>query len=165
MRRRHLRAVCRIEGQVYARPWSLPLFMSELNLRTNRAYFVARVDGAVVGYAGAMFIGSEAHITNVAVDPLWHRQRIATRLLLQLVKASLAAGAEALTLEVRLSSAGAQELYRQFGFVGSGIRKNYYSEANEDALVMWAYRIGSEDYARRLDAIQARLPPGTVFDS
>src|SRR6516225_9023071 len=54
MRRRHLRAVLRIETQVYPRPWSLPLFMSELNLRTSRAYYVARVDGNVVGYAGLM---------------------------------------------------------------------------------------------------------------
>ncbi len=69
MRRRHLRAVMRIESQVYPRPWSLPLFMSELALRTTRAYTVARVDGAVVGYSGLMLAGDDAHVTTIAVDP------------------------------------------------------------------------------------------------
>ena len=59
MRRRHLRSVLRIESQVYPRPWSLSLFLSELALRTSRAYFVARVDGVVVGYAGIMFSGDD----------------------------------------------------------------------------------------------------------
>ena len=59
LRRRHLRAVLRIEAQVYPRPWSLPLFMSELNLRTSRHYVAARIDGIVVGYAGLMY--SQVH--------------------------------------------------------------------------------------------------------
>ena len=69
MRRRHLRSVLRIEAQVYPRPWSLPLFMSELNLRNSRAYYVARVGGTVVGYAGLMLIGEDAHVNTIAVDP------------------------------------------------------------------------------------------------
>src|SRR5438067_9161459 len=81
MRRRHLRSVLRIEAQVYPRPWSLSLFLSELSLRNSRAYTVARVDGMVVGYAGMMFTGDDAHITTIAVDPAWHRYKIATRLL------------------------------------------------------------------------------------
>src|SRR6266849_8613874 len=73
MRRRHLRSVLRIESQVYPRPWSLPLFMSELNLRNSRAYYVARVGGTVVGYAGLMLTGDEAHITTIAVDTMCHQ--------------------------------------------------------------------------------------------
>ena len=76
MRRRHLRSVLRIESQVYPRPWSLSLFMSEIALRSSRAYYVARVDGAVVGYVGLMVSADEGHITTIAVDPDWHRRKV-----------------------------------------------------------------------------------------
>src|SRR5256884_3800955 len=76
MRRRHLRSVLRIEAQVYPRPWSLSLFMSEMALRSTRSYMVARVDGIVVGYCGLMLTGDDAHITTIAVDPEWHRHGI-----------------------------------------------------------------------------------------
>ena len=89
LRRRHLRSVLRIEAQVYPRPWSLALFMSELNLRNSRHYVAARIGNAVVGYGGLMFTGDEAHVTNIAVDPAWHRHQIGTRLLLNLARASI----------------------------------------------------------------------------
>src|SRR6516164_6890239 len=108
MPRRHLRAVLRIESQVYPRPWSLPLFMSELNLRTSRAYYVARVDGNVVGYAGLMLTGDDGHVTTIAVDPAWHRHKIGTRLLLNLAREACHRSARHLTLEVRMSNTGAQ---------------------------------------------------------
>src|SRR5919109_953242 len=82
MRRRHLRSVLRIEAETHPRPWSLSLFMSEMALRTSRAYYVARVDGLVVGYAGLMMSADEGHITTIAVDPNWHRRKLGPRLLL-----------------------------------------------------------------------------------
>src|ERR1700757_5546381 len=106
MRRRHLRSVLRIESQVYPRPWSLSLFMSELALRSSRAYFVSRVGGVVVGYCGLMLTGDDAHVTTIAVDPAWHRHKIGTRMLLNLARASIAHGARHLTLEVRVSNGG-----------------------------------------------------------
>ena len=66
MRRRHLRSVLRIEGEVYPRPWSHSLFLSELALRGSRAYFVARVGRDLVGYAGIMLAGDDAHVTTIA---------------------------------------------------------------------------------------------------
>src|SRR5439155_26700050 len=72
MRRPHCRSVLRIESQVYPRPWSLSLFMSELALRTSRAYIVARVNGVVVGYAGMMLAGEDASVTTIAGDPEGH---------------------------------------------------------------------------------------------
>jgi ribosomal-protein-alanine N-acetyltransferase len=161
MRRRHLRGVLRIEGQVYPRPWSLSLFVSELALRTSRLYTVARVDGLIAGYAGVMFAGDDAHITTIAVDPAWHRHKIGTRLLLHLARSSAQRGARHLTLEVRVSNEGAQALYRGFGFRPAGIRRNYYVETNEDALVMWADDIDSPTYQARLDAIEAVVPGAT----
>jgi ribosomal-protein-alanine N-acetyltransferase len=165
MRRRHLRSVLRIESQVYPRPWSLPLFMSELNMRNSRSYLVARFEGSVVGYCGMMFTGDDAHVTTIAIDPSYQRQKIGTRLLLQGAEEALARGCRHLTLEVRLSNVAAQAMYRQFGFKAAGVRKNYYAESNEDALVMWAENIDTEDYAERLLAIEATVPGTTIVDT
>ena len=164
MRRRHLRAVLRIEAQVYPRPWSLALFMSELGLRSSRVYVVARVDGIVVGYAGLMFTGDDAHVTTIAVDPAWHRNKIATRLLLHLARETVRKGARNLTLEVRVSNTGAQELYRLFGFKPAGIRKGYYVETHEDALVMWAEDVDSHTYQTRLAHLEAGISGTTVIE-
>jgi ribosomal-protein-alanine N-acetyltransferase len=164
MRRRHLRSVLRIEAQVYPRPWSLGLFMSELALRSSRLYLVARVGGTVVGYAGLMFSGTDAHVTTIAVDPQWHRHKVGTRLLLALARQGVTRGATGLTLEVRMSNEGAQAMYRQFGFAPAGVRKNYYVETNEDALVMWAHDVDHPAYVARLDQIEAGVPGTTVIE-
>lgn len=164
MRRRHLRAIMRIEAQVYPRPWSLPLFLSELNLRTSRVYFVARVGGAVVGYCGLMLVEGDGHITNIAVDPAWHRHQIGTRLLLNAVRQSLARGATRMTLEVRMSNRAAQNMYRKFGFESAGVRKNYYAESREDALIMWAYGLDRPEYAERISAIESGIRGSTLLE-
>ena len=164
MRRRHLRAVMRIEAETHPRPWSLSLFMSEMALRTSRAYYVARVDGLVVGYVGLMMSADEGHITTIAVDPIWHRRKIGTRLLLVAAREALRRGARALTLEVRMSNKAAQEMYRRFGFRPAGVRKNYYVETNEDALIMWAEDVHEPAYRRRLDEVAANIPGETIVD-
>ncbi|MFN2607975.1 MAG: ribosomal protein S18-alanine N-acetyltransferase [Acidimicrobiales bacterium] len=164
MRRRHLRSVLRIEAQVYPRPWSISLFVSELALRSTRAYWVARVDGAVVGYCGLMITVDDGHVTTLAVDPAWHRRTIGSRLLLTLAREAVRRGATALTLEVRMSNVAAQELYRRFGFRPAGVRKKYYVETNEDALVMWADDVDTPAYQARLDEIERGLPGTAVMD-
>src|SRR5438067_8118883 len=161
MRRRHLRGVLRIEGQVYPRPWSLGLFLSELALRSTRVYIVAKSGSTVVGYAGLMLTGTDGHVTTIAVDPAWHRRGIGSRLLLELSRAGIVHGCTALTLEVRVSNQAAQEMYRRFGYAPAGVRKNYYSETNEDALVMWVHDVDLPAYAERLRSIESGLP-GTV---
>jgi ribosomal-protein-alanine N-acetyltransferase len=162
LRRRHLRSVMRIESQVYSRPWSLALFMSELNLRTGRAYVAARIEGAVVGYAGLMIQADEAHVTTIAVDPAWQRYKVGSRLLAHLARVSRSLGVRHLTLEVRMSNEQAQGMYRKFGFEPAGIRKNYYADINEDALVMWANDIDTDAYRERLATIEASFPGRTV---
>lgn len=158
MRRRHLRAVLRIEAQVYPRPWSLRLFMSELALRSTRTYTVAMVDGGVAGYSGLMVTGEDAHVTTLAVDPRWHRQGVGSRLLVQMARTAVDQGARHLTLEVRMSNDPAKKLYTRFGFAPAGVRRNYYVETNEDALVMWANDIDNPEYRARLAAIEAGMP-------
>lgn len=164
MRRRHLRGVLRIEQQVYPRPWSMGLFMSELGFRSGRVYVVARVGTTVVGYGGLMLVHEDGHITTLAVDPAWHRHKIGMRVLLALSDAAVARGVKHLTLEVRITNRPAQELYRRFGFVPAGIRKGYYVETNEDALVMWAHDADLEPYAERLAAIEAEIPGRTIIE-
>jgi [ribosomal protein S18]-alanine N-acetyltransferase len=165
LRRRHLRSVLRIESQVYPTPWSFALFMSELNLRGTRHYVAARVGGLVVGYGGVMFSADEAHVTNIAVDPAWHRHQIGTRLLANLARASVSHGARNLTLEVRLSNGPAQAMYRRFGFEVEGVRKNYYAESNEDALIMWTRGVDSPEYADRLATLDAGVRGVTVDET
>jgi ribosomal-protein-alanine N-acetyltransferase len=159
MRRRHLRGVLRIEQAVNPRPWSLSLFSSELRYRDSRVYVVARSGTELVGYAGLMLVAGDGHVTNVGVDESHRRRGVATRLLLELARRGLAEGAEALTLEVRVSNDAAQGLYRQFGFVPAGVRKAYYSDTGEDALIMWANDIDTPEYRARLFEIEASLPP------
>ncbi len=160
MRRRHLKGIMAIERQVYPRPWSPNLFLSEMSELRNRAYFVARIGRDVVGYGGIMCYGDEAHVTTIAVDPTHHRQKIGTRLMYELIRESLRLGARAISLEVRRTNFGAQDMYEKFGFVKVGIRKGYYQETNEDAIVMWVDGIRSRDYRDQLEQIISQTPDG-----
>ena len=163
MRRRHLRGVMAIERQVYPRPWSPNLFVAEMSESANRCYLVARIDRQVVGYAGMICYGEEAHVTNIAIDPLHHRQKIATRLLHDLIGQAVEMGAEAVSLEVRVTNWGAQRLYGGFGFRPIGVRKNYYQEINEDALIMWVDDIRTSRYRdllrRRMQDVPEAIRP------
>ena len=164
LRRRHLRGVVRIEQQVYPRPWTFGLFLSEIGQRATRLYLVARVGADVVGYAGLFRAVDDGHITTVAVDPAWHRHGIASRMLVALARGAIERGCVNLTLEVRMSNSGAQALYQRFGFVPAGVRKGYYPETREDALVMWANDIDTEAYAARLREIEGGVPGRTVVE-
>jgi [ribosomal protein S18]-alanine N-acetyltransferase len=164
LRRRHLRGVVRIEQQVYPRPWTFGLFLSEIGQRTTRLYLVARVGADVVGYAGLFRAVDDGHITTVAVDPAWHRHGIASRMLVALARGAIERGCVNLTLEVRMSNSGAQALYQRFGFVPAGVRKGYYPETREDALVMWANDVDTPAYAERLAAIERGIPGRTVVE-
>jgi ribosomal-protein-alanine N-acetyltransferase len=164
MRRRHLRAVLRIEDQVYPRPWSLAVFHGEIASRDgSRLYIVAKVGGAVLGYAGLLYQLQDGHVTNVAVDPAHHRHKIGSRLMLTLARQARIAGARNLTLEVRVSNRGAQAMYQGFGFAPVGMRQRYY-EGVEDAIVMWANDIDSPAYGEHLDAIEKGLPGHTSWE-
>lgn len=168
MRRRHLRGVLAIEQLVYPRPWSPSLFVSELAQPESRRYFVAlSADAggrvlwspakAVVGYAGVMVSVGEAHITTVATHPHHHRRKIASRLLVAVLREARERGAQAATLEVRVNNRGAQRLYGGFGFAPVGVRPGYYAETSEDALIMWAYDIHTDAFAELLDRQEQRL--------
>jgi len=157
MRRRHLRKVMAIESKVYPRPWSASLFLAEMSQRSSRTYIVAKHGGDIVGYAGMMYTGSEAHVTNIAVDPAWQGYKIGTRLLLTIVTEAIARGTQTVSLEVRVSNSIAQSMYEKFGFSVAGVRRGYYIETNEDALVMVVEGALSTAYRLRLQGIRAEL--------
>jgi ribosomal-protein-alanine N-acetyltransferase len=163
MHRRDLRrGVMAIEALSYPKPWSQGVFESELaQVRSgSRCYLVARAPrasgrgrGPILGYAGLWFTPDEAHVTNVAVAPEQQRRGVASALLLAQAEVAVDRGCDAWTLEVRVSSRGAQELYRRFGFNPAGVRARYY-ENTEDAIVMWCNDIQSDGYRALLDSIR-----------
>lgn len=155
MQRRHIRNVMTIEEQVYPRPWTPKVFEEEIAMmnQKHRFYLVAHVGNEIVGYGGLLFAGSDAHITNLAVDPTWHHRGVATELLLELAWEARNRKFSALTLEVRHSNMAAQDLYRRFGFAPAGVRKKYY-ENTDDAIVMWCSNIQSDEFAERLREIE-----------
>lgn len=157
MRRRHLRKVLSIEGRVYPRPWSMGLFLSEISQKNARSYLVARHEGEVVGYCGMMLLLGEAHITNIAVDPDFHGRKIGSRLLLAQMTEAIARGCDTVSLEVRVTNKPAQAMYEKFGFHVTGLRKGYYIETKEDALVMEASDTLSNSMRLRLRGIRNEL--------
>lgn len=161
MRGSHLDRVLEIEAQSYPKPWTRSLFQSELALRTSRAYYVALVDGGVVAYGGLMMVGDEGHVTNLAVDPEWRRHGVASRLLVQFVREAIRRGAQRISLEVRTSNEGAQAMYRRFGLAPVGVRRRYYRDTGEDAVIMTATEISGAPYLERVRALAHALP-GTV---
>jgi len=160
MRRRHVRDVLAIERIVYPRPWSAALFFSELAQRTSRYYLVAHHGRNLVAYGGLMCHLDEGHITTLAVRPELQHRKIGSRVLLALVEEARRRPVRSLALEVRVANWPAQRLYSWFGFRPVGVRKNYYAETGEDALVMWIDELGSDDMGARVDRIRLALGSG-----
>jgi [ribosomal protein S18]-alanine N-acetyltransferase len=156
MRRKHLNEVMRIEASEYVRPWTSTLFLSELAQKTRR-YTVATTDGVVVGYTGLMLIQDEGHVNTLTVDGNFQRRGIGTMLLLDLARAAADGGSHHIILEVREHNEGAKALYMQFGFAPIGIRRNYYEETGENAIVMCARDVNTSEYTQRLDRIESKL--------
>ena len=116
--------------------WSKDAFSKELSNPLAK-YVVAKCDDKVIGFAGVWIIVDEGHITNIAVHPEFRGNGIGSKLVEGLTDTCKNLGCVALTLEVRSSNKIAQELYKKFGFEVEATRENYYSDNNEDALIMW----------------------------
>jgi ribosomal-protein-alanine N-acetyltransferase len=159
MRRRHVRDVLAIERLVYPRPWSAALVFSELSQKSSRTYLVALESKEVAGYGGLMCHLDEGHITTLAVHPDLQHHGIGSRLLYALVEDARRRSMRTLALEVRVATWAAQRLYSWFGFGPVGIRRNYYAETGEDALIMLIDDVQGADLARRLVRIRERIGP------
>ncbi len=150
-----MEAVLRIDRLSFPLPWMPEAFLTELKNRSAR-YFVARIAGEIVGFGGVWVI-LEAHITTLAVDPLFRGRKIGEQLLIALLEEGLRRRARRATLEVRRSNHTAQQLYRKYGFHEAMIRRNYYMDNQEDALVMWADNIQTPLYRALLHQLRDSL--------
>jgi ribosomal-protein-alanine N-acetyltransferase len=128
--------VLEIERVSFSDPWSREMFRSELMIGGGTYARLAERDGALVGYLCAVLVADEAHVGNLAVDPSERRQGVAQLLLDDLVEAARSRGARRVTLEVRESNENARKFYYKNDFIDIAIRKNYYRNPSEDAIVM-----------------------------
>ncbi|WP_020618787.1 ribosomal protein S18-alanine N-acetyltransferase [Paenibacillus daejeonensis] len=138
MRLEDVPSICQIEQEAFTSPWTAEAFINELTNNHFARYMVMMLDEDVIGYGGMWTIMDEAHITNIAVRHDYRGRGFGERLLLELQRTAVFFGMNRMTLEVRVSNEQAQRLYRKLGFTPSGVRPGYYSDNNEDALIMWA---------------------------
>lgn len=129
--------VMEVEVNSFTVPWSREAFFNELTKNQFAQYLVVEVDQKVVGYCGVWIIVDEAHITNIALLPEYRGMKLGEALMAKVMELAREMGALRMTLEVRVSNNRAQNLYRKFGFEEGAIRKQYYTDNMEDALVMW----------------------------
>lgn len=134
-----LDGVMEVEHLSFLTPWSREAFEAEL-MQTYTVYLVARDDSRrVVGFGGMHTVWEDSHVTNIAVHPTHRGQGLGERMMHELMARAVARGCNRMTLEVRVSNTPAQSLYRKLGFVTSpgAVRKGYYTDTGEDAIVMW----------------------------
>lgn len=134
-----LNAILAIEERSFVTPWSRKFFLDEFHSRFSKIY-VARVAGSkgpeVAGYLCTWLVADEVHILNLACHPRFRRRKIASGLLGHCLAHALAAGMHWAYLEVRRSNVQALSLYTKYGFKPVGLRKGYYTDTREDAIVM-----------------------------
>lgn len=137
-----LEEIAELEKKCFSEPWSLETFCYEIT-KNHLASYVVVVDteknDKIAGYAGMWIIADEAHITNVAVLEEYRGKQLGEALMIRQFKDSLVVGANKMTLEARVSNDVAIGLYKKLGFKEVGIRKKYYEDNNEDAVIMWKY--------------------------
>jgi [ribosomal protein S18]-alanine N-acetyltransferase len=149
MREADVPRVLEIEQESFPSPWPRDAYVRELRDNRLACYLVARELDAVVGYTGMWIILDEAHVTTIAVAPDCRRRRIGERLLVALIAEAMRRGARWITLEVRRTNGGAQALYHKYGFRDIGVRKGYYSDNREDAIVMWTGNVYEPAFQER----------------
>jgi [ribosomal protein S18]-alanine N-acetyltransferase len=160
MRVEDLDEVQRIELASFSTPWPSNAYRSELETNRLATYLVARIEGQVVAYGGMWLMVDEAHITTFAVHPRWRRQRIGQRLLLAFLDLARDRHAREATLEVRLSNLAARRLYEKYGFRPVGLRPRYYSDNNEDALIMTTEPLDDPRLLARIERLRQALDEG-----
>jgi [ribosomal protein S18]-alanine N-acetyltransferase len=149
--------VLRVESLCFSTPWPRNAFHNELTENKLAHYFIGRAGDELVAYGGLWVILEDAHITTVAVHPSHQRQGYGERVLIRLLEESIERGASWVTLEVRESNLPAQSLYKKYGFTIVNTRRGYYSDNDENALVMWAGNLKGAVFQSRLHAMKARL--------
>lgn len=137
--------VIAIERRAFPTPWSLAMFVLELS-KPSGICLAALEEGRIVGYCICSRYDTVWHVMNIAVDERHRRRGIASKLLEHLFAEADEPGAQ-YTLEVRVSNTGAITMYERFGFRSAGVRRGYYHDNREDALIMWR-TVGARERAR-----------------
>ena len=130
-------AIQRIERVSYPTPWSRSMFASELAKQSSLSIAAVTPEGTLVGYLVLSRYVDAWHVMNVAVDPRYRRRGIASAMLTRLFEETAGDAERGYTLEVRVSNSSAIGLYERFGFVSRGVRRGYYTDNREDAVIMW----------------------------
>lgn len=150
MRLSDIEGVSKLERRSMSLPWSSSAYVTEIN-NPNAYYLVAKaIDGTLLGYGGIWVIMDEMHITTLAVDPNHRGKKVGERLLIVLLEEAMRRGATRATLEVRQSNRIAQNLYRKYGFQEVAMRRSYYSDNGENAVIMWAEDLLTPGYQQVL---------------
>lgn len=132
-----IQGVMEVELSSFQSPWPEDIFYQEVVHNQHAHYFVMEVDKRIVGYAGLWIVIDDAQVTNIAVMPDFRGRNLGEKLFGFIAGQAVNLGVKRLSLEVRESNVVAQKMYRKFGLVPGGIRKSYYSDNQEDAIVMW----------------------------
>jgi ribosomal-protein-alanine N-acetyltransferase len=137
-----LDGVLAIEAECFVNPWTRDMYLRELQHPSVARVFVLRMPGEpVAGFCSMWLVFDELHINNVAVRPAHRRRGAGTALLRHVLAEAARLGALRATLEVRASNQAARRLYERLGFREAGVRRNYYANPPEDALILWAERL------------------------
>ncbi|MPW24885.1 ribosomal-protein-alanine N-acetyltransferase [Alkalibaculum sp. M08DMB] len=136
LQEKDLDRILQIENHCFKVPWSRNMFLEELD-NPLADYTIIKDHGIIAGYVGMWFVLDEAHITNIAVHTDYQGKGFGGRLLSYIIDKAKIQGITSMTLEVRRSNISALYLYNRFNFVNCGIRKNYYEDTREDAIIMW----------------------------
>ena len=140
-----LEAVAALEAATFTNPWTLEMLQRELLQSEVARVYVARLpESRVAAFCACWLVYDELHINTVAVDPHLRRQGLATALMVHIMEDASAQGALRAYLEVRRSNLPAQALYESLGFTVAGLRRNYYTHPDEDALVLTRATVRNE---------------------
>ena len=137
-----LDAVLTIEAESFTSPWTREMYVAELeNVGVSFCYLARDESGHTLGFCSFWRVLDELHVNNLAVAYAYRRRGIATALLTFVLTEGTRLGAHRATLEVRRSNDAARQLYERLGFVAAGVRRAYYTNPIEDALVLWRERL------------------------
>lgn len=138
-KKEYINDIYKIELDSFTIPWSKSALEKDALENKMSCYIVAIEDEKIIGYAGMWHVVTEGHITNIAVDSEHRQKGVGQMLLHELTKIAIEREMVGITLEVRMNNIPAQKLYLKHGYKVEGIRKNYYSDTKEDAIIMWKY--------------------------
>lgn len=137
MTKEHIKDVHKIEEDSFSIPWSEKAFYDELTKNKMAIYIVAKKDNEIIGYGGMWHVINEGHITNVAVKKEYRGKGVGSKIIGAFIDIAKEKEMIGITLEVRVSNHIAKNLYKKNGFIMEGIRKEYYEDNKEDAIIMW----------------------------